>query len=212
MATESKVSQGAVLLGGAVAAVAIAYAATKRTGSRADKEEKTGWDDKSLMLMAPKEELDISFIRPGLYQGSLPPTGRKLKDAGIDVVVLGTGGYQPPREEFEGVKVIRSPLKDSERLGQESIDLAVKTSKRMARAIKKGKTVLSSCRAGLNRSSLLSALTMLRLGETPEGAVAKIRAARGPHALTHGGSALFLKLIESRYGIDDKDKDEDEED
>lgn len=200
--SESKVSQGAILAGGAIAAFALAMATRLKSAARSEeKKEKTGWDDPSLMLMAPKEELDINMIRPGLYQGSLPPTGTKLKDAGIDVVVLCTKNYQPPRNEFEGVEVIRSPISDSERLSRGRIRLALRTSEKMADAIKDGKTVLSTCRAGMNRSSLHSALTMLRLGEEPEEIIEKIRKARGPYALTQGGSALFLDLIRAKFGV-----------
>lgn len=200
--SESKVSQGKILAGGAIAALALAIATRVKSVARSEeKKEKTGWDDPSMMLMAPKEELDISLIRPGLYQGSLAPTGTKLKDAGIDVVVLCTKNYQPPREDFKGVQVIRSPMSDSDRLSRGKIRLALRTSERMADAIKEGKTVLSTCRAGMNRSSLHSAMTMLRLGEEPEEIIKKIRKARGPHALTQGGSALFLDLIRAKIGI-----------
>lgn len=203
--SESKVSQGAILAGGAIAAFALAIATRLKSAARSEeKKEKTGWDDPSLMLMAPKEELDMSYLRPGLYQGSLAPTGTKLKDAGVDVVVLCAEKWQPPREEFEGVQVIRSAIPDSLRLSRGEIRLALRTSEKMADAIKEGKTVLSTCRAGMNRSSLHSAMTMLRLGEEPEEIVEKIRKARGPHALTEGGSSLFLDLIRAKIGIGDE--------
>lgn len=207
--SESKVSQGAILAGGAIAAFALAIATRLKSAARSEeKKEKTGWDDPSLMLTAPKEELDMSYVRPGLYQGSLAPTGSKLKDAGVDVVVLCAKTYQPPREEFEGVQVIRSAIPDSLRLSRGEIRLALRTSEKMADAIKEGKTVLSTCRAGMNRSSLHSAMTMLRLGEEPEEVIEKIRKARGPHALTQGGSSLFLDLIRAKIGIgEDADKE-----
>ncbi len=50
-------------------------------------------------------------------------------------------------------------------------------------AIRDGKRVLCRCQAGLNRSSLVAALAMVRLGYQPWTAITIIRLKRSPHAL-----------------------------
>lgn len=52
-----------------------------------------------------------------------------------------------------------------------------------AEAVRDGKRVLCRCQAGINRSSLVAAFTMLRLGHGPDEAIALIRAKRSPQAL-----------------------------
>lgn len=52
-----------------------------------------------------------------------------------------------------------------------------------AEAVRDGRRVLCRCQAGLNRSSLVAALAMVRLGYQPDAAVEQIRLRRSPHAL-----------------------------
>lgn len=52
-----------------------------------------------------------------------------------------------------------------------------------AEAVRDGKKVLCRCQAGLNRSSLVAALAMLRLGFRPDAAIEMIRQKRSRNAL-----------------------------
>lgn len=52
-----------------------------------------------------------------------------------------------------------------------------------AAAVKDGRRVLIRCQAGYNRSGLVTALTLMRLGHTADDAIALIREKRSPHAL-----------------------------
>ncbi len=52
-----------------------------------------------------------------------------------------------------------------------------------AEAVQAGQRVLCRCQAGLNRSSLVAAFTLLRLEHDAEEAIALIRERRSPHAL-----------------------------
>lgn len=50
-------------------------------------------------------------------------------------------------------------------------------------AVRAGQRVLCRCQAGLNRSSLVAAFTLLRLGHKPDEAIDLIRRRRSPQAL-----------------------------
>lgn len=56
----------------------------------------------------------------------------------------------------------------------------------------RGENVVSSCWAGWNRSGLMSALTLVKLGVDPETAIARVRVARGPSAL---GNPIFRGIV-----------------
>ena len=71
--------------------------------------------------------------------------------------------------------------------------LADKISTKLARRIRGGHGVLSSCYAGWNRSGLVSALTVMKVADLgPHEAIRLVREARGPDAL---GNSLFVKMI-----------------
>ena len=61
-----------------------------------------------------------------------------------------------------------------------------------------GRRVLVRCSGGLNRSGLVSALALTHLGRSADEAVALVRAARGPWALTNPGFVAHLKSLGSR--------------
>lgn len=53
--------------------------------------------------------------------------------------------------------------------------------------------VLVRCWAGLNRSSLVTALAMIKMGWKPEDAIVQIRDARSPYALFNESFVAYLK-------------------
>ena len=57
---------------------------------------------------------------------------------------------------------------------------------------KKGKRVLIRCQAGLNRSSLIAALVLVRDGMTPHDAILKIRRTRSEQALFNTAFTRFI--------------------
>jgi hypothetical protein len=57
---------------------------------------------------------------------------------------------------------------------------------------KQGKRVAAKCQAGLNRSSLVAALVLIKEGYTAEEAITLIREKRSPHALFN---QHFVKFI-----------------
>lgn len=123
-------------------------------------------------------DLDAVEIAPGLWQGSAPVTGPSVRKAGFDALVLAAQEYQPPEEQFPGVAVLRLRIEDAPIKWDDwvrAIDVATKVSQVRAR----GGRVLSTCQAGLNRSGLVSALSLIILdGMNPATAIARVRGRR----------------------------------
>ena len=67
----------------------------------------------------------------------------------------------------------------------------------VAGAVRAGRRVLVRCSGGLNRSGLVVASALVRLGHGPDEAIALVRQSRGPWALTN---AAFVTHLRSRGG------------
>jgi protein-tyrosine phosphatase len=82
--------------------------------------------------------------------------------------------------------VIYCPFDDSrERPSKEERDQIIATAKLVVDALRNGQHVLVTCRAGLNRSGLVTALSLMMLGDSAVQAIARVRAARGESALSN---------------------------
>lgn len=138
----------------------------------------------SFLSLHTPGSLEATRITDLLYQGSRPPTGKAVADAGFDVLVLSAIEYQPNERRFPGVEVISVPLQDTYPSHRE-IALAHAASEKVARRLRAGRRVLSTCYAGLNRSGWISALALKRLGMRPDHTVALIRHCRGKNALSN---------------------------
>ena len=143
--------------------------------------------------------MSLSEVVPGLFVGSKPSPGRH---EGVDVIVLAAMEYQPPAHLFPGSEVIHAPLDDApgRRMREDEIMMATSAAKRVARLLREGRRVLSTCQLGLNRSSLIAALAMHDVyGMDANEIVARLRRARGSWALSNPN---FEKLL--RVAIDVK--------
>lgn len=109
--------------------------------------------------------LDAHQITFGLWQGSRPPIGPKLKEAKFDMVVLCDEDFQPDASLFQGVEVVYAPNEDDldSPITEEQLCVAKKAATKVANAIIASKCVLVTCRAGLNRSGLVSGLVLHNL-------------------------------------------------
>lgn len=76
-------------------------------------------------------------------------------------------------------------------------DVADKVSDHLVRYVLNGKSVLSTCWAGRNRSGLMSAFTLMKLGATDDQAIELVRAARV------GGlsNPAFVRIIRAFNGL-----------
>lgn len=150
-----------------------------------------------------------SQILPGLYVGGTADddvlgravaweenSGRTVRPAAASATITANDfdavvtAYSFARPVDWGVEELRWGFMD----GTDPVDLetlretVVWAHKRWAA----GKQVLIRCQAGLNRSSLIAALVMIRSGMEPQAAIDKIRRTRSPRALFN---TEFVRLI-----------------
>lgn len=136
-----------------------------------------------------------SEIVPGLFVGSKPSPGRQ---AGVDTIVLAAMEYQPPAHLFPGSEVIHAPLDDApgRRMREDEIALATKAAEHVARRLRAGRRVLSTCQLGLNRSSLVAALALHDVyGMNADAIIKRLRGARGVWALSNPNFEKLLRVV-----------------
>lgn len=145
------------------------------THANAPKGQRGGW-----LSAAKRKPYDATPISPRLWIGSAPPFDRDLPS--VDVLVLCAAEVQPEHLAFHG-EVIRCAIPDAP-LDPSQLELVLKTSVTVARAIIEGKRVLVTCAKGRNRSALVVAFSLHQL-TTMSGLeiVAHIRRLRGTTAL-----------------------------
>lgn len=104
--------------------------------------------------------LDADEIVPGLWQGDFIAASRS-REHGFQVLVLCAKEWQFEGEEIEGVHIIRAPNEDDERKMPDARCVhAFRVARECANRIVDGQKVLVTCAAGVNRSGLISALTL----------------------------------------------------
>jgi hypothetical protein len=136
-------------------------------------------------LVIPSEP--FSRIRNNLWVGGIPPIGKGVAQY-FDCLVLAAMEWQS-HWDYPGVEVLQARLNDSQEhrmTRNEQMD-AVRVAGIAIRRLSEGKSVLSTCHMGLNRSCLIGALILCRGPErfSPKAAVKLIRQARGPYALSN---------------------------
>ena len=124
-------------------------------------------------------------VAPGLWVGGHDvDTGTGVGAAVVrdefDVVVslFSRDGHGPD----DGVEHHSHRLPDAE-LAQEDAERLDELAALVAARLDEGRTVLVRCQAGLNRSSLVAALALVRRGRTPQEAIDAVREARSPNCL-----------------------------
>lgn len=134
----------------------------------------------------------FSKLSERLWMGSAPAVGCGVQRH-FDVLVMCAAEYQLPTA-FPGTEVILAPMRDD---GTPMVSLegttAVRAAGMVARHVASGRRVLVTCMQGRNRSGLVCAIAMCRAdGLTPDEAVERIRAARGPSAMRNEWFNDFL--------------------
>jgi hypothetical protein len=143
--------------------------------------------------------VEANQIYPGLWQGSAPPQGSILRDAGFSLLVLCAQEHQPPGRLFEGVTVLNAPNDDHSYLppSREQLQIALDAANQVAKAVQQQNKVLVTCWMGINRSGLVTALALHKLlGISGLEACALIRKAR-PSALSNPQFISCLTRIQS---------------
>lgn len=103
--------------------------------------------------------IEADEIMERLWQGSIPPRGRKLSREGFDMVVLCSSDFQFPASDFPGVEVVHAPYEDNI-LTPDARALVLEAADRVAFAYRQGKKVLVTCTAGLNRSGYVMGMAL----------------------------------------------------
>ena len=141
----------------------------------------------------PGVKVGANRVVSGVWMGSAPPDGMRVRDGGFDVVVLAAAEYQPAASLFPGIEVIHAPLDDA-RPSKRQIGIALHAANEVVKRRREHKRVLVTCYLGLNRSGLITALALVQLGVRPKTAIACVRAARGDRALHN---EHFVSIIEN---------------
>ena len=137
-------------------------------------------------------------VHPRLWQGGFPREPDKLKTMGIDAIVLAAQELQPEKgESFYGLEIICAPMDDDGASPPSLVEWqrALLAAKRVIELHRDGKTVLVTCRMGLNRSGLVSALAIRRLtGVSGRVAAEQVREYRDGALSNHGFFVVLSKL------------------
>jgi hypothetical protein len=127
--------------------------------------------------------VEADEIVPNIWQGSYPGTGHAVAASGFSVLVLCAQELQEPAELWPGVEVIYAPNYDDGEhlLTRDLLKVAVNAAHRVETAVKQGRKVLSTCRAGMNRSGLVTALALHFLyGWDGDTCIRRVRRNRKP--------------------------------
>jgi protein-tyrosine phosphatase len=90
------------------------------------------------------------------------------------------------------VAVLHVPFDDDEPIPEEQTERAIRAGGIVARLVKHQSSVLVTCRAGRNRSGLVTGIALIDLGSSAAGAVNRIRSARGEDALSN---VYFVRVL-----------------
>jgi hypothetical protein len=109
--------------------------------------------------------VEADEIAPNLWQGSYPATGRAVAASGFSMLVLCAVELQEPADLWPGVEVVYAPNYDDKDhpLTHELLNVAKTAAHKVTGAVRQGRQVLVTCRAGLNRSGLVVGLALHQL-------------------------------------------------
>jgi hypothetical protein len=130
-------------------------------------------------------------IVPNLWVGRWDIRPAEAFASGFEVVVMLEDERRDEVRPPAGGVFLAWPIEDSaETLPDEETLQAVVGL--VGRSVRAGRPTLITCLGGLNRSGLVAAIALRRLGRTADEALALVRAARGPYAL---GNELFEERL-----------------
>lgn len=142
-------------------------------------------------------ELEADEIIPNLWQGSFPRL-LSASEVGFQVVVLCASeklGYDDKKKEYQayGMHIVEAPFDDTVYPSSEELTTAHWASVKVVNAVKEGKKVLVTCMAGLNRSGLVTAISVRALCSLKgHEAVELVKKARGDDALCNRVFASYV--------------------
>ncbi len=146
--------------------------------------------------------IEASAILPWLWQGSAPPPGPHVRQAGFHTLVLCAMEYQIGSEHFPGVEVIHAPNNDDgSPPTKEQFATAIRAARLITKRMKEQKRVLVTCLQGRNRSGLVSALTLYMLGMPARLAIDQVRTKRQRNALMNPHFVQALLNLQTERAV-----------
>jgi len=147
---------------------------------------------------APTQILECGWVAGSLWQGSFPPLDGRLRKV-VDAVVFAAEELQPHVHCLYNVMKIYAPNDDADRaMTEREWEIATKAAAKVRYLVDRDKRVLVTCHAGLNRSGLISALTLM-LPPT-KGA----RSVRTPSCLTSGEAIRLVRRARGQYALSNR--------
>lgn len=106
--------------------------------------------------------VEADEIVPQIWQGSYPGEGRYVAASGFSQLVLCAQELQTPVEAFPDVEVVHAPNYDDgvHDLTRDLLRIAIEAARRVKVAYMQGRKSLITCRAGMNRSGLVTGLAL----------------------------------------------------
>lgn len=162
-------------------------------------------------VKVPTQRMNADQVSKNLWVGGLP-TDPEAVDKNFDVLVLAAKQFQDvfPVHKYPGTKVIHVPLEDAKPTAKEK-QLALKAGIEVFEHNQKGRKVLVTCAAGVNRSAMIAGLAMVIGGLSAEHAINRIRKRRKPPS---GSTPLFnhhfvkvLKDVDAKISTSDSRTD-----
>lgn len=143
-----------------------------------------------------KEGTEYNKVYNGIYVGEAPIDGGKLIKSVVDkfdrIIIMSNQVVQVLKNKEQEIPenvIIRYSIEDTLNPTSDEKAKLKQAGKygQMFLSQNPGAKILFTCSQGLNRSAAAACITMLELGITPDEAIKKVEAARGPKTLTlHG--------------------------
>lgn len=122
--------------------------------------------------------IEATRVGPRLYVGSFPPA--QLKEHGFDAVALCAVEKQNVEPNIPTLRVLLDDTEFTDEEMNEVFSHAHKAARLVSRIRRRGGRVLVTCRAGINRSAFVAAISLMLVdGLSAEQAVEQIRNTRG---------------------------------
>ena len=149
--------------------------------------------------------MSLLYVSPAsggkLFQAGVSEIPQLLQNNNIYALILSAREFQPKLTDFQpdflrllkGTHIFYVPLLDMPFISQKDLSKVDEISSLAAMFIIKGKNVLSTCYAGLNRSGLISGHILKKItGASGNTIIDHIQKHRNPRALSN---STFAKII-----------------
>ena len=150
----------------------------------------------NIQVVSRRRKLSVARLPNGalLAVGGRPPVGKLIPDLGFSVLVLMADSYQPGSRgarHFPGVTVVHAPIPDDKPTSSQ-VRTINEVGDYVAASLRARKNVAVTCEMGLNRSAIVAAAALVKLGASPSEAVRTLRSMRGGFALNN---RHFVRLL-----------------